>query len=58
MIPCQVRGCRNIIEYNGALLFSPPDNNSNCEKIHICQICYPKLIQGLLNEGIITRVKK
>lgn len=32
--------CRNSITIPAALLFSPPDENSNVKKIHLCQECY------------------
>lgn len=37
---CEIATCGREINYDGALLFSPPDSESNCIKIHICKFCF------------------
>ena len=34
--------CERELDELGALLFSPPDENNNCTKYHICVYCFQK----------------
>lgn len=45
---CEVRFCGKEINYDGALLFGPPDKEFNTKKIHICKDCYKSLFKDLI----------
>lgn len=36
----------------GAILFSPPNQNSEVKKFHICQDCYYKMVQDFGANGL------
>ena len=36
--------CNQELTEFGAILLSPPDENSNVKKQHICKTCYQKII--------------
>jgi len=36
--------CKKELTDFGAVLFSPPDEENNAKKFHICKECYQKLI--------------
>ena len=49
-IACRLHGlmikcnwCKKPIEKPGGLLFSPPDKDGNCKKLHACAECYEGL---------------
>lgn len=37
---CEIATCGKEINYDGALLFSPPNDTGLVKKIHICKECY------------------
>ena len=37
--------CKNELNDFGGLVFSPPDEQSEVKKLHICRDCYQKIIQ-------------
>jgi hypothetical protein len=39
--------CKKELDDFGALLFSPPDRESNVKKFHLCKDCYNSLVQKL-----------
>ncbi len=39
--------CKEELNDYGALMFSPPDEEGNVKKFHICQNCYLKLKEGI-----------
>jgi hypothetical protein len=38
--------CKQELTEFGAILFSPPDSNSNVKKWHICKKCYEEMIKA------------
>ncbi len=36
--------CKNELNDFGALLFSPPNEKSEVQKLHVCKQCYGKMI--------------
>ena len=50
-IKCNI--CGKVLMELGALLFSPPDENSYVKKTHICTKCYSKLLN---NDKAKTRI--
>lgn len=48
--------CSRLLTQPGALLFSSPDLNGQCEKIHLCLDCFSfirnKVIDPFYNENI------
>jgi|TARA_Y100000310_G_scaffold89559_2_gene86647 hypothetical protein len=39
--------CKQELDDFGGILFSPPDENSNVKKYHICKKCYEKMKTSL-----------
>jgi hypothetical protein len=37
--------CKKELNEFGAILLSPPDQNSNVKKIHLCKPCYEAIIK-------------
>ncbi|GBE19732.1 hypothetical protein BMS3Abin17_00459 [archaeon BMS3Abin17] len=37
--------CKQELTEFGAILFSPPDENNNVKKFHICKKCYEEMIK-------------
>ncbi|MBS3071955.1 hypothetical protein J4408_03115 [Candidatus Pacearchaeota archaeon] len=37
--------CKKELEDFGALLFSPPDEDNNTRKFHLCRKCYTEIIE-------------
>lgn len=44
--------CREELKDFGALLFSPPNTQSEVKKFHVCKPCYKKLITEYKLEDI------
>lgn len=40
--------CGNDLQEPGALIFSPPDKNDFCQKLHLCVDCWEVLQEDLL----------
>jgi hypothetical protein len=36
--------CKKELQEFGAILFSPPDKESNVKKFHVCKECYQEII--------------
>lgn len=37
-------GCGEYLDHPGALLFSPPDEDGKCDKLHVCRDCFALVI--------------
>ena len=44
--------CKNELLEFGAILLSPPDENSKVLKIHLCQDCYEKISKEIVDDII------
>ncbi len=40
--------CRKELNEFGAIMFSPPDNENNVKKFHICNECYNKMLEEFI----------
>ncbi len=47
MIRIKCDKCKEELKEQGALLFSPPEQENKVKKIHICKECYNKLKEDL-----------
>ena len=60
-IKVQCAGCQKELSLPGALLFSPPDMNSSCVKLHLCVTCFQPImdtIEGLAREATTPKARK
>ena len=40
--------CKKELNEFGAIMFSPPDNENNVKKFHICNECYNKILKEFM----------
>lgn len=45
--------CKNELLEFGAILLSPPDENSKALKLHLCKDCYEKIYKEIIEDNII-----
>lgn len=47
MIDPKCKRCKEELDEPGAILLSPPDEDDQCDKIHLCKKCYKEVMKGI-----------